>query len=556
MKKYLLLLISLCLAIGLHAQKNEELQYSDIIECFDAGKYDEAMKLNSQFLLNNPKHIEANWNMGFMPYTKRKYDESIRGFEAFKSMLKRRDVENHIRANWFLGYSYRYAGDKASAIRCFERVLELDSEHVTVMANLADIYIENKNYSKAEDLLQKGLVISENDAAIWDTYCQFYYRTNDNSKALESINKAIAIDPKYARYHYAKAFLLEDKGDVEGALKHYARSLSLYNGKDKETQNAIVRLSIQNYGEALRAIDRELENGEDDAWNELRARVFSENGRHDRAVKEYSRLINGKTKDQASYYMYMRAMEYQELGFHKAAIKDFETVRVYYPKYEYLYGAMADSYRLLTDFNSAIEHFSIAIELAPGEAWFYYRRGWCKEYVEDYKGALADYNESIDINPDYSYSYLQRGRLFEKYLNQAESAKRDYEKILELDTVPTSIGNCRQYALMHLGQKQEAIAWMNHILESFPDEAGFYYDALCMYAAMDEEEAAILHLELALEKGYTNFGHLATDDDLDNVRNLEAFKVLIEKWKQIHGASQPKEVEEKEKAIGYRRLVG
>ncbi len=72
---------------------------------------------------------------------------------------------------------------------------------------------------------------------------------------------------------------------------------------------------------------------------------------------------------------------------------------------------------------------------------------------------------------------------------------------------------------------------------------------------MDEKEESVHHLKLGLEKGYRNFGHLATDDDLVNVRNLPAFKALIKKWEQIHEATLPKENGPEENVDDYRQPV-
>jgi clan AA aspartic protease (TIGR02281 family) len=116
--------------------------------------------------------------------------------------------------------------------------------------------------------------------------------------------------------------------------------------------------------------------------------------------------------------------------------------------------------------------------------------------------------------------------------------------ILTLDTVVNESGNCRQYALFHLGQIDKAITWSNKIIESFPT-SGNYYDAACLYSLMNKPTESITSLKVAFENGYTEFVHLSQDDDLDNVRNLPEFKALVQQWQVKYNKSLSKEPEAK-----------
>jgi len=155
---------------------------------------------------------------------------------------------------------------------------------------------------------------------------------------------------------------------------------------------------------------------------------------------------------------------------------------------------------------------------------------------------LLDYNQSLAVNKDYAYTYLNRGRLYSTVLKDSARAKKDFEMILALDTVIQEQGNCRQYALMELGRNEDATKWMNKIIESFPI-SGNYYDAACLYSKMNKPEKSVNSLSLAFENGYTGIHHINSDDDLDNVRNLQEFKELVAKW-TVALASEEKTVEE------------
>jgi Predicted aspartyl protease len=48
---------------------------------------------------------------------------------------------------------------------------------------------------------------------------------------------------------------------------------------------------------------------------------------------------------------------------------------------------------------------------------------------------------------------------------------------------------------------------------------------------MNKADESIRYLTLSFENGYTDVSHINTDEDLDNVRNLATFKMLLDKWK-------------------------
>ena len=110
-------------------------------------------------------------------------------------------------------------------------------------------------------------------------------------------------------------------------------------------------------------------------------------------------------------------------------------------------------------------------------------------------------------------------------------AVADYQKVIELDTVPEN-SSCAQYAFLQLGQKEEAIDFMDKVIAQDVENAGNYYDAACLYSRMGEQEKALDALETAFEKGFHRFYHIDIDDDMDNIRNIPRFKELMQKQRE------------------------
>lgn len=82
-------------------------------------------------------------------------------------------------------------------------------------------------------------------------------------------------------------------------------------------------------------------------------------------------------------------------------------------------------------YREAIENYTMAIELYPGHADAFYRRGEVKFILQDYRGAIEDYSRCIQLVPDEShFVYSKRGdaRL---NLQDYQGALADYNKFFK-----------------------------------------------------------------------------------------------------------------------------
>lgn len=58
------------------------------------------------------------------------------------------------------------------------------------------------------------------------------------------------------------------------------------------------------------------------------------------------------------------------------------------------------------------------------------------------------------------------------------------------------------------------------------------YDLTCMYSRIGEKEKAVKTLEKAINSGYSDYKWILQDNDLDNIRNEEGFKKLIDELRK------------------------
>ena len=248
-------------------------------------------------------------------------------------------------------------------------------------------------------------------------------------------------------------------------------------------------------------------------------------------VKKYNDAITNylkasKLDEDAMTYSRISSC-YEDMGEWASAIEYMDKAISLNPKDTDYVLYKANIYYEAGQIQTAIEVMDQYIELVPDYAGGYYRRGWFKDNIKDIDGAIEDYTTSITLDSDYPYAIMSRGNMY-LLKGENELAKKDFEMVVQKDTIPEE-GSCTMYALMHLGRNDEAIEWMNKMLES-SEEEGVRYEAACLYSLMGDIEKSLYYLEESLKRGNKSYHHMMTDDDIDNIRNLDAFKALMEKY--------------------------
>ena len=74
---------------------------------------------------------------------------------------------------------------------------------------------------------------------------------------------------------------------------------------------------------------------------------------------------------------------------------------------------------------------------------------------------------------------------------------------------------------------------LNKILKIDPGSGLAHYNLACVYTAQKKLDQAVRELNTALDKGYSSFGHMERDPDLDALRRLPGYKKVLSRRGQI-----------------------
>ena len=539
MKKSIFIISALFTILFCNAQTYN---FEQGIKAYDENDYEKALDYFGREINDNPKSALALY---FRATIYNYQDQNSNALRDVNNSIKNFSSKEKIS----LAGAHRLRGDIYYKIENYEKTyedysiaLKLTPTNPEIYIDRAQIYFDLKQYLKAEADYRQALKIDESLLIPYAGLGRNYIHQKKYNEAEKVLNQLVKLSPDYSDGYYFRALAYFEQNKYDEAIEDMFYCLQL-DDTDNKVRNLFINYSEKNYPLSFSKVNVQVSSyPEKEEWYFIRAQLYEGKNNYKAAIKDYSKLIELSDIKFKSNLLSYRAKCYSDAGMFEQSIKDFEEAIASDSTDAYNYSSMGDTKRLMGDYKGAKECFTKAITVEPREAWFYYRRGWIEEeFLKNYDNGLNDYNESISLDKESAYTYLMRGRLYQFKLNNPIKANEDFTSILSLDTIIAKNGNCRQYALFHLGQVEEAISWSNKILEQYPND-GNYYDATCLYSLMNKPNEAIAMLKLAFQKGFNNFVHISADDDIDNIRNLSEFKNLISEWQNIFDESQKKDL--------------
>ena len=529
MRKRSLILTGLILALFIHAQNYN---FDQAIKAYNLKDYDKSLDFLNRNLEDNPKHSDSYCYRALIYSIQDRNATALSDVNNAIKFSSSKDKKAKAYTYYVRAKIYSKIEENQKAIADLTVSIKNAPTDPDYLIERALLYVETKEYAKAENDYRAALKIDEGEVRAWSGIGRSYFiqkRYQDADKLFTQLNQ---LSPKYPLGFYYKArvdFALEK---FDAAIQNILQTLVL-DETNNNANNLFFSFAEKNYPLSISLLNKQIvANPQKDFWYYTRAKVYENKGDYSSAILDFTKVMELDDNGYRPAILAFRASCYEELGDYTHSMADFDESLALDTTSAYRFAHRGDVKRLMGDYNGAVIDLGKAIAIEPNEPWFYYRRGWVKdEFMKDPQGGLADYNQALTIDKNYAYTYLNRGRLYETQLKDTVKAKSDYASILALDTLAKSTGNCRQYALFHLGRTEESIAWLNKILSTYPT-SGNYYDAACLYALMIKPQESIASLKQAFEHGYCEFVHLSKDDDLNNVRNLPGFIALVKAWKE------------------------
>ena len=504
--------------------------YRKAEEAYQNDDYDEAMSLVEKQLKATPKNVDAFYLRALIYTETGEYAKARADVDrALKYYRGEPEVERS-RLCALKGLLFQTDDLYPDAAKAFTRAVKFarkdDPDHVQdIRFLLAQNYYKMEDRSAANKVFLEMLEEDPENRAAMIGMARNRMDEEQYASALEWLEKAQKIDEEYADVYKFKMQVLDKMGEREASIE---AALKYFELDDDASVGAVTNYCGKYYSFAVAKVNSRMNYADDPTrWQVLLTSLYEDHGDYRSAIALYDQLL--KAFDDDEDLLYYRSNCYRELGEFRRAADDL--TQAYEQTNELFYlCARGDALRSGGFYDEAIRDYKVCLEKDPAHGYYYYAIGWSYELSGDAHQAILCYDEGIKIDPNYAYLFQSRADLLLPV--HPDEARADYEKVLELDTIPED-GSCRHYALWGLGREAEALEWIDRIIAATPNESGNWYDKACLYARMGKLDESLAALDTAFQKGFRRFAHMEHDDDMDPVRNLPEYKELVDKYKII-----------------------
>ena len=404
------------------------------VEAHKAGQVQEADRLYTTILKAQPKHPDANHNMGVLAVGVGKVQEAL---PFFKTALE----ANPATAQFWLSYidtlikldkfadakavfdQAKSKGAKGDGFDKLEqRLNELNKEYAsddtlteileTNQSSTLDIAIqlrETGEFNQAIDLLKDEIILLPEDADMLALLSHCYLLADQVEAAKLHLDRATTIAPDNAsvRWNTARLTLKEQK--LLEAL-NVARDTSRRFPDDVEGMG-VLGACLRANGEMVESLDvlnRAIELNPDYAEaliNRGLIRLSQESKPEALADLEVAHRLKPHIKQIWDLVVGLK-VEAQE--YCDAILLLINMVEID-PENEKRLAILALCYQHLKDFDSALEVYNKALALKPDNAEAYKNMGIILKYQGKLEGAIEAYNKALAIQPDNTEAYNKMG---------------------------------------------------------------------------------------------------------------------------------------------------
>jgi len=193
---------------------------------------------------------------------------------------------------------------------------------------------------------------------------------------------------------------------------------------------------------------------------------------------------------------------------------------------------LGSHYSEMADFETAIEFYNNILLVDNQDYDVYNSYGLVLLYQKNYIDAIEYFNKVLEYAPSYAENYKYAlDNIAETYKAMGEDKKaiEVFIELIEID--PTMSLAYSKLAILNL--KKGDIKKSDQLLQVAKDNMwNNNYGQLglaCYYSYIGDLNKSIFYLESAIELGLTDFSWLNFDPDLENVRETDKFRLLIEK---------------------------
>lgn len=364
-----------------------------------------------------------------------------------------------------------------------------------------DIHLRQGRYAEAIEAYDKAIELDPRYAKAWNNKGDALYFLNKLNESVQAFEKAVEINPRYAEAWFNKGTVLDDQGKYDDAIEAYNKAIELKpNYLAAIDSKGFALRNLGKYDAAINEFDKAIEIKPKfaDAWNG-KGIVLDNMKRYEEAVEAYNKAIAIRPKFALAWNN--KGMALANQSNYEEAIQAFDKAIGLDPKKALAWYNKGDALYALGKYEDAVVAFDKATELNPKEAAIWNNKGFALHKLSKYADALKAYERAIELEPQLANAWYNKGYALYDLGNYGESIEA-YERAIEFKLDPEGVAmawNRKGVSLYKLGKNDDAIKAYDKAIEidsKYTLALSNKGEALCTQGKYDE---AIKALDKAIE---------------------------------------------------------
>lgn len=465
------------------------------------------LQVYEEELAENPNNYQVLMNRAEEYFRHGEYIRALDDINRALQCIPSDQKETLLHARMLRAGIYNRTHRSELALADLEEAERISSDNYTVLLQKANTELELGQYTQAKTDYRRAQRLNSRSSDVYIGQARVAVQENNLGLANELLESAVNLNPSSAQSYIQRASVRKSMGNHNGAVDDLILALSV-DAENPRAMSELVEYANTDYAVVMSGLSTAI-----------------------------------STAPRVGMYRYLRAGIAQAHYHYLAALQDYSTLieeNIY--SYHGIYASMAECQFALGRYEDALNNIDYALGMVTSDVTDYYalrsrillalgrnddaEQAAYTAVVGDRNNSNAltaqasafiangKYNEaavllgeaSLNDAEDPSYPLL-RGWILEKHLNNASGAQQQYQRVADMDQF--NLDNPRSlkgFALLRLGETDDAKRWMDNILTTVDDNDGLinYYGA-CFYAQTDNYDKALEYAERALDLGYGNY---------------------------------------------------
>jgi len=317
-------------------------------------------------------------------------------------------------------------------------------------------FLKKGDHQKARKLLLELLESDAQVPAVFYYLAVISYQEKDFEKAIEWLEKAIAIAPGNTAYHRLKGLCHAGLGSHQKAIDCFERVLE-YQPDDIDAHYQVGQAykALHDFQHALNAFKKAvlIDSGFAEAYFNM-AGLLHRMDRLGEAIACYQKAIAAKSDYTRAYNNL--GVVLKQTGKYEAAMQAFEKALIQNPGFADAHNNLGNLLQVQNRLEQAVSHFKKAVQVDPDFHEAYYNLGIALNALNQPHQAIEQFQQAILLCPTFDKAYNNLGVALQAVL-RIEAALDAYDKAIELNPTFAAAHWNRSLALLISGRFTEGL---------------------------------------------------------------------------------------------------